>query len=270
MTITTRPLSRDIGVELVGFDPLRMSDADRDQFLTLFRRHHLLLIRNLDLTDEQHLALCELVGPISGADNLMKGGRKYTHISNVHADGRLPAGELLFHSDHMFLERPLKAISLFALQVPRIGGETRWVNVVQACRTLPEDLRARIRNLQALHIYDYDANAGDKAPDPSKLGSNSDTHVHPLLWRDSDSGEEVLFASRLFTVEILGLPRAESQDLLERLFRQVEGQPSYDHKWQVGDYIIWNNRLLQHARNDFAPTENRALRRVPVGDRKAA
>jgi taurine dioxygenase len=30
--------------------------------------------------------------------------------------------------------------------------------------------------------------------------------------------------------------------------------------------MIWDNRLLQHARNDFDPTEKRALRRVPIGE----
>ena len=37
----------------------------------------------------------------------------------------------------------------------------------------------------------------------------------------------------------------------------------YEHTWQVGDLLVWDNLALQHARD--AVNGRRTLRRVPVG-----
>ncbi len=167
----------------------------------------------------------------------------------------------------MFLETPLKAISLYALAVPSRGGETCFIDAARAYQELPEQLKERIAHLEARHIYDYGANRGNQAPNPQQLSEQADTAVHPIVWPHPDTGEPILFVSRLFTVEILGIAREESAALLKTLFEHLEARRSdYSHPWRVGDLMIWDNRILQHARNDFDPTEKRALRRVPIGE----
>ncbi len=271
MAISITPLSPTIGAEIRGIDPLHLSDADRLEFRRLFDKHHILLMRNVDPDESAQINLTECLGTVSYADNTMNEARKYTHISNVHADGRLPNGELLFHADHMFLKQPLKAISLYAMMVPSVGGETRYLDIGRAYRELPADLKTRIAGLSARQVYDYDANRGNSAPNMKALSNNVDSWVHPLVWPHPESGEPILFVCRLFTVEILGLPEAESRELLETLFQHVDkcGE-DYSHKWQVGDYLVWDNRILQHARNNFPPTEKRAMRRMPIGEQAAA
>ncbi len=267
MPIATRALAANLGVELQGLNVNALSAAEGTRVRELFNEHHLLLVRNLDISADEHLALTELIGPLSSADAIMKDGRKFTHISNVHADGRLPTGELLFHADHMFLDTPLKAISLYALAVPSRGGETCFIDAARAYRQLPEALKERIAHLEARHIYDYGANRGNQAPDPAALSEQADMAVHPMVWPHPDTGEPILFVSRLFTVEVLGIPREESDALLKTLFEHLDARRSdYSHPWRVGDLMIWDNRILQHARNDFDPSEKRALRRVPIGE----
>ncbi len=39
---------------------------------------------------------------------------------------------------------------------------------------------------------------------------------------------------------------------------------TYCHKWRAGDFIFWDNVVLQHARTDFDPAMPRTLRRTPV------
>ncbi len=59
----------------------------------------------------------------------------------------------------------------------------------------------------------------------------------------------------------------ESRALLDELCDHGE-QPRfiYQHRWRVGDLLIWDNRCVTHARTDFAPSERRLLKRVTVGD----
>lgn len=267
MTLSITPLSPNLGVEISGINPANLSASDRSEVMRLFEKHHFLLLRNVDRDEEAQLGFVRDIGPLSTADAIMKDGRKFTHISNVHQDGRLPEGELLYHSDHMFLDTPLKAISLYAIEAPRIGGETRFLNAAATYEALPEFLKDRIEGLSARHVYDYDANRGSEQAAADTLGANSDEAVHPLVWRHPDTGLPILFVSRLFTVEILGVSKADSDGILKALFDHIDGfGDDYVHAWQEGDLIVWDNRVLQHARNDFPPTERRALRRVPIGE----
>jgi alpha-ketoglutarate-dependent taurine dioxygenase len=267
MAVETLQLSPNLGVEIVGLNLEALSERDEAAIRETFIDHSLILIRGLQPSPDDQLRVTEAIGPVSNADAIMKDGRKFTHISNQHADGRLPEGELLYHADHMFLDKPLRAISLYALEAPNVGGETIFLNAAKAYAELPDRLKQRIAGLNARHVYDYDANRGDASANSDVRSDNMDEAVHPLVWTPPSSDEPVLFLSRLFTVGIVGMEEAESKELLNELFDYMDNRGAdYVHKWQPGDLIVWNNRMLQHARNDFAPTEKRALRRVPIDD----
>ena len=89
--------------------------------------------------------------------------------------------------------------------------------------------------------------------------------MHPIVIRHPATGRPALFVNRLMTDLIVGMPRAESDALLERLFQYIE-QPDhvYEHAWRVGDALIWDNLATLHARTDFDPKERRALRRTAI------
>lgn len=263
--IYAKPLSASMGVEVLGINPQNLSEEEKSAIKLFFDNHYFVLLRNANINEEQHLSIVKAIGPISSTDEIMKDGRQFVYISNVHADGRVPNGELFFHSDHMFLNEPLKAISLYSIEAPRVGGETRFRNSAKAYQSMPEDLKKRVEGLSARHVYDYDANRGDQRPDPTKLSDNVDTAVYPLVWHHPVSGTPLLYISQLFTTEIIGLSREDSDQLLDDLFEFLETiEDDYVHKWAAGDLIIWDNLHLQHARNDFPHTERRALRRVPI------
>jgi taurine dioxygenase len=261
-------LSPELGVEIRGFDPRLLDEEKTAVFQNAFSEHHLVLLRDVDLSDDQGTTLTETLGPVSFSSPVMKlgGERKFSFIGNQHSDAKLRDGELLFHSDHTFFEHPLKAISLYSLAAPSKGGETVFINAGAAYRRLPAALKQRIESLQARHIASYSAFEGDARPkfDPN---SKAKVAVHPVVWRHPESGEPILFVSRLLTESILGMDAIESEELLCELFTHVEdAEHQYVHQWKVGDYLVWDNRQLQHSRRDFDPAEKRALRRVPIAE----
>ena len=73
------------------------------------------------------------------------------------------------------------------------------------------------------------------------------------------------------TEEIIGLPKEESDRLLEILFDTSE-RPEfvYEHVWQVGDVLLWDNRCSTHARTDFPDGERRLMLRTTIDDRDPA
>jgi taurine dioxygenase len=89
--------------------------------------------------------------------------------------------------------------------------------------------------------------------------------AHPVIRTHAATGRKALYVNRLMTEYIVGMPREESDALLERVFdHQEQPQFQYEHRWEVGDMAIWDNRCTLHARRDFPATHLRKLRRVAV------
>ena len=89
--------------------------------------------------------------------------------------------------------------------------------------------------------------------------------AHPVAGTHPATGRKSLYVNRLMTHHIEGLPAEESERILERMFRTLE-RPEfiYEHRWGVGDLVLWDNRCTLHARRDFDPNERRWLRRVTI------
>jgi taurine dioxygenase len=266
MAIELKPLSPIVGVEMTGLDPRSPDNLTLRNLQQAFLHHHMVLLRAPDLSEGDCIKLTEAIGSAQVRVKNAYDTDKTMLISNVHKGGHIGNGELLFHSDGMFLEAPLKAISLYALSVPSKGGETKFANAMMAYDLLPETLRKRIAGLQGRHVWAYNE-YGDTRPNPDDFKPGMKHAIHPLAWRNAVTGKMVLMASKMFTDCIMGVDRAESDEILGEIFACMEN-PSvvYWHKWQVGDYLVWDNRVLQHARADFDPSEPRAMRRVPIVD----
>ena len=189
-------------------------------------------------------------------------------ITNIRENGKpigaLPDGEMHFHSDGSHRDVPYRATTLYAVQIPSRGGETKFANLYEAYDALPEATKTRIANLKAGYIYDVYATLRDQVNEAADNLSNA---VHSLVKTHPETGRKSLYLSRLMTRRIVGMDRAESDALLNELFEHAE-RPEfvYAHVWSVGDLLIWDNRCLNHARNDFPAEEIRLMRRVTVSE----
>src|SRR3712207_4964518 len=70
------------------------------------------------------------------------------------------------------------------------------------------------------------------------------------------------------TARIEGLSQADSDTLLGRLFDALYDPTNvYEHRWNNGDLVIWDNIALQHARCDLTGMRPRRLQRIAVADK---
>jgi alpha-ketoglutarate-dependent taurine dioxygenase len=265
--LTMTPLSSHVGVEVNGVDlDARLEAHAADALCALFERHHLLLLRAPDLSPENQSRFAALFGteshrergkrPTSGGDS--------QYVSNVRADGLFGRGELDYHIDQLFLEEPLRAVILYGLEVPAEGGSTRFVNTQAVCEAMPAALRDRLAGLRCRHARAYDrATTADWNVVDAEVDSPS--WVHPLLWRDPRSGKHSIWVNKLTTVGVEGLSDADSAALIAEVRELLyEESFAYHHYWQPGDLLIWDNRVLQHARTPFDPSATRTLRRSAI------
>jgi alpha-ketoglutarate-dependent taurine dioxygenase len=99
------------------------------------------------------------------------------------------------------------------------------------------------------------------------LGPDAERGVHDVLFRHSENDTPALTTAFSTTDRIAGLPSNQSEVLLGELFEALY-DPAHmlRHQWTVGDFVAWDNHVVQHSRENFDHSHRRTLRRVITGD----
>ena len=270
------PLSPALGAEIRGVDAWRpMPDEVFRRIQNAWHQHLVILLRGQDLDEEQQVRFAERFGPLSPihTEHHSEKNKAVMYIGNRKKDGKLigalPLGEMQFHSDQCYKERPAMGTMLYAIEIPEEGGNTLFANAYAAYDALPTEVKRRVEGRKAVQVYDYGGGVLDRANMVEPQDGMS--FAHPLARTHCATGRKALYVNRLMTHHIEGLPREESERLLGVMFATIE-RPEfiYEHRWRVGDLLLWDNRCTLHARRDFNPGENRWLRRVTIqGERPA-
>ncbi|HZA51609.1 MAG TPA: TauD/TfdA family dioxygenase [Myxococcaceae bacterium] len=269
-----RRLTPAIGAEAIGVDlAAPLDDALFGEIQRAWHERCVLVFRRQWLDDLQQVAFAERFGELASTLKAYEGGKIHPalmYVTNEKKDGKyvgaLPDGEMFFHSDMCYLERPLSAAMLFAIAVPPDGGNTLFASMYAAYDALPPELKHRLEGRLAVNSYEPGYGTSNVQM-RIKASSSPTAHsfAHPIVRTHPATGRKALYVNRLMTECIVGMPRAESDALLLWLFdHQEQPQFQYEHRWEVGDAVIWDNRCTLHARRDFPATHLRKLRRVAV------
>jgi taurine dioxygenase len=255
--IADRPLA-PFGVQADIETLADLTPADASALVELYQRDGLLLLRNVELTMEQQIDLCSVFGPI------LRESRENYIVSNVRADGLLGSKELLFHNDVPFVPAPYLGGSLHAIDVDPGVSATRFVSGYRAYERLPAALRDRIDDLNALQVRKRVEGRRSRLTDllPGDVGT-----VHPVVRHHPTSGRPFVFVNEDMTAMIVGLSESDSDALLDELFGYLYAPDAvYEHEWQRGDIVIWDNLAVQHARRAVTMPGNRTLQRVTIAE----
>jgi taurine dioxygenase len=274
LAFEVHPLSPCIGAEVRGIDVA--GDVDEptfDQIRRAWFDHSVLLFRGQDLSEPAQVRFGERFGELARVqvDYGYSEHPSVMYITNVKKDGKLvgalPDGEMLFHSDLCYVERPSAATILYAIEVPSRGGNTLFASAYAAYETLPEEWKHRLEGLRAMHVYapGYTDNRTARMLMKTASEPGARAFAHPLVRTHPVTRRRALFVNRLMTACVVDVPPAESDEILLYLFAHQE-QPRfvYEHVWTPGDLLIWDNRCTLHARTDFSAAERRMLRRVAI------
>ncbi len=231
------------------------SPAIREALVRVWRRDGLILFRGQSLTMESQLNACEIFGPV------LRGALDNYLVSNVAEGGLLGNAELLFHNDIPFVPAPYLGGSLHALEVAEGAPPTRYASALRAWDRLPASLRARLDGLNALHVKGHLLGRRTTLADQTPGDCCA---VHAAVGKQDETGRPYLFVNMDMTAGFTALAPAESDALLEELFAALYDPANiYDHHWQAGDFIVWDNLAVQHARSAFGDAP-RTLQRASI------
>jgi len=254
-TLRPLPVGIEIDVDLNG--PL--DGAERTELRELLFQHGLLVFRRQRLSHSKQIEIMECFGPVLHSPDGIG------FISNDASKGSLGVGELAFHSDLSFTESPFRAISLHATEVVDGGSSTRFANGLAAYQRLSEAQRHRLQGLNALSVMPIDMGS-DRLDETVPPGMPQ--CWQPLVLKHPGSGRPILYVNQQHSARIDGLSVQDSKALLRELFGVLYAPDNvYEHHWNNGDAVIWDNLSLQHSRGSLQRSGRRTLQRVVVAEK---
>jgi alpha-ketoglutarate-dependent 2,4-dichlorophenoxyacetate dioxygenase len=274
--LRTTPLTDSFGVTVHALDLSTVTrDGEFTQLRDLFEEHSVLLFRNQSLSDEDHLRLAEMFGPIEDrmADERAPGEKVgVSPVSNVTPDGGV-TGEMdmhtlhlkanqLWHIDSTFMPTPSLCNILTARVVTTSGGETELASTRAAWAAMPEELKARIRGKILGHNYKRSREIVSKELARKALFDKWPPQRWPAVWTNPVNGKEALFiASHVYQVE--GMGQIEGEMLIDELTEFcTRPEFTYSHKWELGDVLIWDQRATLHRGMPWPYDQPRTLASV--------
>jgi len=260
MNLKLRGLHADFGVEVLGVDLSQRPDDDVLAHIEMAAdRHSLVLFRDQVMDDSKQLDLTRWFGePEFSHVAYGRDGRiEYVAvIGNVDAEGRqLPStdkkvvfgtGNEMWHSDSSFRPTPTKFSLSLAHEVTPEGGELEFVSTRAAYTRLHQRLKQAIADLTVIHDYVYSrSQVGRDVVSPS-LAASLPAVPQKLVRSNPVTGEKSYYVgSHARSIE--GWGDEDGRGLIDDLIaRAVRPENIYQHRWKVGDLLIWDNRCLLH------------------------
>lgn len=285
------PLRDDLpfGAIVRNLNPTLLDDVKlRAELRDLWIREGLIVLK--DIADpEVHVKLSEVFGP--GVDHPAKEARtEITGLINViydpedayivEIDGELRGKPLPWHSDLIYSPKVNHGGILRPVKLPTKWGETGFIDQITAYDTLPNSLKAQIAGLHV--VYEYDVDVGNQRFGISRpmnvkhwqkrmlsIQNRKEEFprvVHPLTYVQEQTGRTVLNLSPWFSVGIHEMPGAAGDALLEQVARHiVDHAPSYFHRWDLKDMVLWDNWRMLHCATGTPVHEVRHMVRTTIG-----
>jgi len=182
-------------------------------------------------------------------------------------NGELLGGYIPWHSDQVFTAETNHGGILRVAQRPAKGGNTAFVDQIEAYEALPDHLKAQVEDLEVVYrlkpgsitnfkflprqrINMIRTNPFQDQVEARIAAGAYPPVVHPLVFTQAETGRKVLNLSPMFADYILGMSARESDALLTTLAAHLTDEARvYDHCWQAGDMVLWDNwRMLHCAR----------------------
>jgi alpha-ketoglutarate-dependent taurine dioxygenase len=254
--------TRLIGSEIrTDLDAL-LSGRDAETIRETLEQRGVIFFRGLQISDEHQVAIAKTLGSI--VQNEGEGGiYKISLDKDVNARAEYLKGSMFWHFDGSLQPYPNLATVLRAMKLSDSGGQTEFCNTYAAYDDLPDADKLAIADLRVVHSAERSQYyvRPEMSYDEIAFWQKSPTKSCPLVWTHQSGRKSLLLGATADYV--IGLPVEESRALLARL-RDWATQPHYvyQHEWELGDLLIWDNTGTMHRALPYAADSGRLMHRT--------
>jgi taurine dioxygenase len=262
------PLSPTIGAVVQGYSlDQPLDDTTRAELHQALLEWKVLFFRDQDITREHQRAFALEWGELEQHPFYAYVGQEQDddEVVQLAKDALNGGTENEWHADVTWSLTPSYGAVLRAVEVPPLGGDTLFADAGAAYDDLPEETKERIDGLVAVHTWHRTFGMAMPDEDRARLAEIFPFVEHPVVRVHPETGRRTLFVNAFFTSHILGMPTAESDQLLAQLYRQFT-RPEFQcrFRWEPGSVAFWDNRATQHyASSDYSPAR-RVMDRISV------
>jgi taurine dioxygenase len=183
-------------------------------------------------------------------------------------DGRHPdPGTLYWHTDGSWSRRRTIVTMLYSFEVPRRGGETHFADMYGAYDSLPDSLKRRLASLRAVHNLNFHKKRRDPTPLTEDQVRQAPPVEHDVVRHHPDTQRPTIYLGDMGET-IVGMEYDTGRALIEEVNALiVHSELVYEHKWNPGELVLWDNRCVLHRSTPYdTATERRVIRRLTVLD----
>ena len=220
-------------------------------------------------------------------------GRLEVNVANMYQEAGLPEVMILsnkvengkplglsdagqdWHTDMSYSKMIAFTNVLYGIEIPHRDGEplgnTEFCNMHAAYDDLPEALKTQLDGMSITHNFEkfwekMRLEKGQRPPLTDAQRAAKPPVSHSIFMTHPITGKKVLYANPGYSMRINELPEAESDEILAFLFKhQLQTKYQYQHRWSVGDVLMWDNMgTLHNAIPDYRPDEHRYIKRCQV------
>ncbi|OBJ26389.1 TauD/TfdA dioxygenase family protein [Mycobacterium colombiense] len=255
-------LTPRIGSEIrTDLDTL-LSGREASTIRDVLERRGVVFFRGLDIGDEEQVAIAKTLGTLV-ANEGQGGINKISLDEKVNQRAKYLQGSMFWHFDGSLQPLPNLATLLRAVQLSETGGQTEFCNTYAAYDDLPDADKDAIAQLRVVHSAERSQYyvTPEMSYDEVAFWQKSPTKACPIVWTHRSGRKSLLLGAT--SDYVIGLPVEESRALLARL-RDWATQPQYvyQHQWQPGDLLIWDNTGTMHRVLPYSVDSGRLMHRT--------
>lgn len=259
-----REIKPKIGATVLADKQALLEGVHAADLRELLERRSVLVFPRADLTPAEHVAFTKTLGRY--APDHPDG--RITTISIDPAAGpsaRYTRSSFFWHFDGYMNDVPILASIMTCVVASAEGGDTEFCNTYAAWEALPDERKAQLQGLSAVHAL-----AGAQLsvePEPSHATFTEWRQVRsralPLVWTHRSGRKSLVIGNT--AVNVIGMDPLEGLDLLVWLRDwATQDRFRYCHAWSVGDAVLWDNTGTLHRATPYDPESGRLMHRTKL------
>jgi alpha-ketoglutarate-dependent sulfate ester dioxygenase len=271
-TLSVRRLSDTVGAEIDGVNAADLgSEAVRPEvLLEALEANGVLVFRDLHLEPEDQVAFCSTLGAIDFGEghHPVAGIYRVTLDATKNSNAEYLHGTFDWHIDGctpLHGECPQMATVLSAKAVAESGGETEFASTYAGYDDLSDEERDLVGGLRVVHTLEASQRRRNAEPSDQQLAGwrTRPASEHPLVWTHQSGRKSLVLGAS--ADHVVDMDLEEGRALLDALLaRATRPERTYQHRWTVGDTVIWDNRGVLHRALPYSSDSPREMLRTTV------
>ncbi|MGJ6126738.1 TauD/TfdA family dioxygenase [Mycolicibacterium sp. Y3] len=260
MTLNVK--GRGLGAVVTGIDPKNLDSITTAEIRDIVYENKLVVLKDVHPSPEQFIELGRIVGDIVTYYEPVYHHKEYPEIfvSSTEQGQGVPKTGAFWHIDYMFMPEPFAFSMVLPLAVPGSDRGTYFIDLNKVWESLPASQQEPARGTFSTHDprRHIKIRPSDVYKPIGEVWDEINKTTPPIKWptviRHPKTGQEILYIcasgtskiedhdGNILDPEILqGLMTATGQ-----LDADFSAPFIHTQHYEVGDIILWDNRVLMH------------------------